>query len=140
MADTKKVRVTCSSLVDKRAPPPPATGGHAEACPRCPRTKDPGRPEGPRAPSLPEGCGTLRAKSVAAITKTETERQESESRRPESLVALCNEASNKGEKNASGTEKQKENKGTPTLRCPQEKVCLCPEALKSRGTQKEITY
>ena len=75
---TKNVRVTCSSLVDKRAPPPPATGGHAEACPRCPHTKDPGRPEGPRAPSLPEGCGTLRAKSVAANTKTETEKQERE--------------------------------------------------------------
>ena len=110
---SKRVRVTCSSLVDKRAPPPPATGGHAEACPRCPRTKDPGRPEGPRAPSLPEGRGTLRAKSVAAITKTETEKQESESRRPESLVALCDEASNKGERNASGNKKQKEQQRHP---------------------------
>ena len=79
------MRVTCTSLVDKRAPPPPATGGHAEACPRRARTKDPGRPEGPRAPSLPEGCGTLRAKSVAANTKTETEKQERE--RAENLKA-----------------------------------------------------
>ena len=41
-----------------------------------------------------------------------------------SLVVLGDEASHKGEKNASGTKKQKENNGTPTLRCPQEK-CAC---------------
>ena len=39
----------------------PCHRGPRRSVPRCPRTKDPGRPEGPRAPSRPEGCGTLRA-------------------------------------------------------------------------------
>ena len=41
-----------------------------------------------------------------------------------SLVVLGDEASHKGERNASSTKKQKENKGTPTLRCPKQSVCV----------------
>ena len=120
---SKKVRVTCSSLVDKRAPPPPATGGHAEACPRCPRTKDPGRPEGPRAPSLPEGCGTLRAKSVAANTKTETEKQERE--RAEDLKASspCATRHQTRERETQAAPKNRKKTMAPRPLGAQNKVC-----------------
>ena len=112
-------------VVVSKKPPPPTTGGRAEA--RFPPLPILGRVGGQKAARAPQSTqkGTghyVQKECVAAITKTETKRQESESRRPESLVALCDEASNKGEKNASGTKKQKENKGTPTLRCPKQSV------------------
>ena len=145
MADNKKVRASCTSGGGfKKKPPPPTTGGRAEA--RSPPLPILGRVGGQKAARAPQSTQKGTGHYVQKNVWLQSQKQRPRDKRVraedlKSLVVLGDEASHKGERNASSTKKQKENNGTPTLRCPQEK-CACvlnpwsPEVLRRKSPTK----
>ena len=113
-------------MVEEKLHRPPITRGRAEALsPPLPILGRVGGQKAARAPrSTQKGTGHYVQKGcVAAITKTETERQESESRRPEKASSTWATRHHTREKETQAAQKNGKNTMAPRPLGAQNKVC-----------------